>query len=111
MEILVEKILNITVLHLKGKLDASTANVFHENALDLISGGVKKLIISCKELDYISSAGLRIFYIIMKEMSSIDGEMVISEPNTNVLKVFDIVSISSDVKILYSVQEALEFLN
>ena len=52
-------------------------------------GNVQKLIFDFQELDYLSSAGLRVLLVAQKLMSS-KGQMLIRHVNTNVMEVFEI---------------------
>ena len=49
----------VSVLILKGNLDASTQQVLESKAYELIDGGAKELLLDMSELTYIGSAGLR----------------------------------------------------
>lgn len=49
----------ISVLILKGNLDASTQQVLESKAYELIDSGVKEMLLDMSELAYIGSAGLR----------------------------------------------------
>jgi len=48
-----------TVIKISGKLDFATAGVFMEELRTLVGQGVKRIDIHCKDLEYISSAGIR----------------------------------------------------
>ena len=52
-------------------------------------GNVQKLIFDFQELDYLSSAGLRVLLVAQKLMSG-KGQMLIRHVNTNVMEVFEI---------------------
>jgi anti-anti-sigma factor len=49
----------VTILRVKGSLDASTSPLFEAGATDAINGGARDLLIDLKGVPYISSAGLR----------------------------------------------------
>ena len=52
-------------------------------------GGIKKLVFDFTELEYISSAGLRILLIAQKIMIK-QGEMIVRGCNENVMDIFTI---------------------
>lgn len=52
-------------------------------------GNVKKLVFDFAELDYLSSAGLRVLLVAQKIMTN-KGQMVIRHVNSNVMEVFEI---------------------
>lgn len=77
----------LTVI-LSGRLDTLTSPDL-EDKLEEELDGVEKLIFDLSELDYISSAGLRVLVGAYQEMSSLDG-MIIRSPGTEVMEVFEI---------------------
>ena len=75
-------------LLLSGRLDTSTAPAL-EATLQESLPGVTELYFDFKELDYISSAGLRILLSAQKTMSK-QGSMVIRNVSEDIYEVFDI---------------------
>jgi anti-anti-sigma factor len=66
-----------TVINLKGKLDFATAGVFMDELRTLVNHGVKTIDIYSKELEYISSAGIRAM-VFMKQ--KIDKNVEVYRP-------------------------------
>ena len=97
---------NIIILELKGKLDATTAKQFQDDFTKLIDKNENKFIIDCSQLTYISSAGLRVFYFAAKKLEKTNGKIVICSPNKNIMRVFEIVDLSSDFPIFASIESA-----
>ncbi len=75
-------------LSLQGRLDTNTAPQL-ENALAEQSEGITKLILDFKELEYISSAGLRVLLSTQKKMNA-QGSMVIKNVCEDIMEVFEI---------------------
>lgn len=86
----IEKKLNGTELEmaLTGRMDTSTAPQFETELKNNISG-VEKLILDFANLEYISSAGLRVILTAQKIMNK-QGEMVIRNVNEVISEVFEI---------------------
>lgn len=86
----IEKKLNGTELEmvLIGRMDTSTAPQFEAELKSNISG-VEKLILDFENLEYISSAGLRVILTAQKIMNK-QGEMVIRNVNEVISEVFEI---------------------
>lgn len=86
----IEKKLNGTELEmaLTGRMDTSTAPQFETELKNNISG-VEKLILDFENLEYISSAGLRVILTAQKIMNK-QGEMVIRNVNEVISEVFEI---------------------
>lgn len=86
----IEKNLNGTELEmsLSGRMDTTTAPQFETELKDSING-VTKLILNFENLEYISSAGLRVILSAQKIMNK-QGEMVIRNVNDVISEVFEI---------------------
>jgi anti-anti-sigma factor len=108
MRISIEKEKGITILGIKGKLDAATSKEFQEKYLKMIENSSTKFIIDCSQLDYISSAGLRVMYLAARKLEETDGKIVFCSANENIMKVFGIVDFSSDFKICTDVEDAIK---
>lgn len=106
MELTVSREKNVTVIALQGKLDSFSSKDFEKKLLALIEGGNPRLIMDCTQLEYVSSAGLRIFYLAANQLQALGGKIVFCAVNANVQRVFDIVDLSSEFLILPTRKEA-----
>ena len=77
MEIGERKTADIVTLSLCGKLDSTTAKTFEDAILGRIESGNRRLVIDLSQLDYISSAGLRVFALAGKRLKSTNGKLVL----------------------------------
>ena len=84
----IEKTLEGTklTLALAGRLDTTTAPQL-ETELKRSIGGVESLFLDFANLEYLSSAGLRVLLAAQKVMNK-QGKMVISRVNASMLEVF-----------------------
>ena len=82
---------NLTIT-LEGRLDTNTAPEL-ENEIETLDG-VKNLIFDFKNLEYISSAGLRIILSLQKRMNN-QGSILIKNANDEVKEVFEITGFST----------------
>ena len=78
------------VLH--GRLDLNTSPQFLA-AMNL--NGAKNLVFDLADVDYIFSAGLRVFLQAQKEINAKQGSMKIINTQSQVKEIFDIVGFSS----------------
>ena len=92
MEIMKESHDTDLTLKLRGRLDTSTAQEL-EGELKTCLEGVQSLTLDLKELEYISSAGLRVLLSAQKAMNK-QGSMVVRNVNPIVRDVFDITGFS-----------------
>lgn len=81
---------NIPVLEIDGRLDINWANTFEECVRSTMKDGFTKIVLDCNKMSFISSAGLRIFIIIQKELSNLGGELCLFGCNSNTRKIFEI---------------------
>lgn len=81
-----------------GRLDTNTAPELDENIKNDINE-VERIELDLKELDYISSAGLRTVLVIHKAMAAKRGKLVIKNIKDEVMEVFDMTGFSSFLNI------------
>ena len=78
--------LTITLI---GELNSATAPELEDVVKDALHG-VKTLIFDFKDLNYISSAGLRVLLVSQKTLERVNGRMIVRHPNESVMDVFEI---------------------
>jgi anti-sigma B factor antagonist len=76
-----------TVIELAGRLDTITAPALDKTISDDI-GDTKNLVLNLKNLEYISSAGLRVLLSAQKKMQKI-GSMKVTNVCEEVMEVFE----------------------
>lgn len=79
---------NELTVKVAGRLDTTTAPGLDEELKKSLEG-VKKLVMDFSELEYISSAGLRVIFSAHKVMNR-QGEMVVRGANEDVMEVFEV---------------------
>ena len=86
----IEKKINndAVTLIVSGRLDTQTAPEL-ENELDAVLTGLKELTFDMTNLEYVSSAGLRVILKSQKAMN-IQGSMKLTGVNDSIMEVFDI---------------------
>ncbi|MFN0088359.1 MAG: STAS domain-containing protein [Blastocatellia bacterium] len=98
---------SVVVVGLQGRMDSSTARIVEEKMIALIDQGESHLVIDCAQLDYISSAGLRVFLMAAKRLTQARGKLVLATMNDDVKQVFDMTGFSSIFQICRSREEAI----
>ena len=85
----IEKIQNGAELNLKvvGRLDTTTAPQLEAEIKQL--DGITNLIFDFEELEYLSSAGLRVLLTAQKTMNK-QGEMIIKKVNETINEIFEV---------------------
>ena len=93
MTINVERDFELVTLGITGRLDTTTAPNL-EVVVDELSEDVKELVFDVSELEYISSAGIRVMLKAYKKMSLNQGIMRIEKANDIVVEVFEMAGLS-----------------
>ena len=79
---------NEAIFAISGRLDTQTAPEL-ENELDTVLPEIKELTFDMSNLDYVSSAGLRVILKAQKVMNT-QGSMKLTGVNDSIMEVFDI---------------------
>ncbi len=95
----------------KGRLDSATGPAFEKDLLQQIDEGRRRLLLDFVELQYISSAGLRIVLLAAKKMKTAGGKLALCSLNPQIAEVFDISGFSSILDIHPSRDAALSTLS
>jgi len=106
VEIIQEKSNDIVVLKLVGKLDSNTSSQLEETVIGLIDSGEKKLLVDGQQLDYISSAGLRVLLMAAKKLKAGGGKIVLASLKDYIIEVFEIAGFNMIFQIFPNVAEA-----
>ena len=74
--------------NISGRLDTPAAVKAQQEIVPLLENADKEIILDCKNLEYISSSGLRLFLTVRKEASAKGGKVIIENINDEIKKVF-----------------------
>jgi len=102
---------DIQVVRPQGRLDSGTGPAFEKDLLANIEGGARRLLLDFSELQYISSAGLRIVLLAAKRMKSSGGRLALCSLNRQITEVFEISGFNAIVDILPSYDDAVARLS
>ncbi len=108
MNISTTNIESVAVVRLEGNLDTNTSSDAQESLNQLIDGGTSKILVNLAEVDFVSSAGLRILLVTAKKLSGSGGNLRISNLNETVTEVFEISGFSTILDVFGSEEEALQ---
>ena len=90
-----------------GRIDSSNAGVFEQAVLGPVEAGQMRLVLDFAELDYISSAGLRVVMMAAKRLNSANGRMALCGLNESIREVFEISGFLRILTVLNTREEAL----
>jgi len=109
MEIIEREHGDIRVLNYVGRLDTNTTPDAEVQINGLLDSGASKLLINFQQLDYISSAGLRLLLATAKRLKASSGDLRICCLNQTVQEVFDISGFTSILSVSSTEQDADTF--
>ena len=108
MNVQVESSKEYTIVSVEGRIDSTNASEFEKPMMEVIEGGCAKIILDCSGLNYISSAGLRIFLIVMKKMIAVKGQFSLCNLQPGIKEIFDISGFSSIFSVFPDKEAALK---
>ena len=107
MDVTVKEVNEVNVMSFEGNLDTNTAPQAQAQIDELIDGGSSKILINFDNLNYISSAGLRVLLATAKKLKATSGDLKICGLNKTVQEVFDISGFSSILSVVATEEDAL----
>ncbi len=97
----------VRVLRLEGRLDALTSPAVEARIEALLGGGDIRLAVDCGGLEYVSSAGLRVFLATAKRVKVVQGYLALGALRPSVQEIFEIAGFASVLVLRPSVEEAV----
>jgi anti-sigma B factor antagonist len=97
---------DVSILFLKGYLDAHTYPHFESELQRLMDEKRYKIIVDFKELSYISSAGLGVFMGFIEMIRENEGDIKLCSMTQKVFKVFDLLGFPTIYQIVKDIEEA-----
>jgi len=101
---------DVLIIAADGGIDRQTSKEFVDRILELIEGGVTKIIIDCTKLTYISSWGLGVLLRLHKRAKSAGGEVKIANVHSRIVELLNLTHLNKVFGIYPDVNRArLEF--
>ena len=108
MEITEEKSNDVSIIALNGRLNVTTTADLEKAFNKLFDENCTKILVDCRDLEYISSAGLRVLLAAAKQFKKISGEIALSGLSQNVKQVFEISRFTATSPIYTTRDEAIK---
>lgn len=83
------------IVSVEGRMDTLSSKEFEQDIQPLYEEKNPDIVIDCKDLQYISSSGLRLFMTLYKNVRSNKGKLVLKNMMPEVKEVFDITGFSN----------------
>lgn len=98
----------ISIVNLKGFLDAHTASTLENTFSGLIEKNNYKIVADFKDLSYISSAGLGVFMAFIEKVRENGGDIKLSSMTDKVFNIFDLLGFPLLYEIFKTEEEAIK---
>ncbi|NQS90720.1 anti-sigma factor antagonist, partial [Patescibacteria group bacterium] len=108
MEIVSKYIENIPVLFLKGRFDALGAKELENELSKVITQNLRSLVVDFQQVDYLSSAGIRVILSLHKRLNKKGGSLKLVSLSSLPLQVLEITGLTDVFSIKDNLREALE---
>jgi anti-sigma B factor antagonist len=102
---------SLYIVVINGDLDASSSILLDKAIADAVSKKQTNILIDCKNLNYISSAGLGVFMSYLQDFQDKNISLVLYGINDKVLNVFEILGLDQLLTIVLSKEEAKLLVN
>lgn len=109
MKLTVQNKDDIQIIEIIGRLDGTTMAELEALFVQLVENGCRKFVFDLSELEYISSAGLRVMLLAIKKTRAIGGKLALFGLQHNVQEVFRISGFSNIFAIFSTLDEAVEY--
>jgi len=111
MEISQKEEKGIVSITIKGRMDADSSPDAEKVVKEALGAEANRLLFDLGELEYLSSAGLRVLLSAAKEMRRRDGKIVLCALNEFVNEIFEVSGFQSLIPISDSVESGIEVLS
>lgn len=102
---------DISIIKLKGFLDAHTAPVLENKFDELIKNNKYKIVVDFHDLSYISSAGLGVFMAYIEKVRENQGDIKLASMSDKVYNIFDLLGFPLLYEIFKTEEEAVKKFN
>ena len=90
MELKEQKKKDTIILAVKGRLDTTNYGELEKKLTGLFDNNNKNVLLNFQELDYVSSAGLRVLLLFLKRAKAKNGNLAICDLKKNIEDIFKI---------------------
>lgn len=110
MEAQVEEKGEVVVVHIEGRLDAASSPQLEKQINGVIDAGHFKIVLDCTNLDYLSSAGMRLMLSLFKRLKSVEGKLVACNLKDEVMEVIKMAGFNQVLEFYSTIEESMTHL-
>ncbi|MGD8388424.1 MAG: STAS domain-containing protein [Desulfobacteraceae bacterium] len=101
----------MVVVQPSGQLDSNTYTLLEEALNPLLKPSLRVLVFDMRDLQYITSAGLRVLFKAAKTVEELGGTYLMSNLQPQIQKVFDIIKVLPSMQIFRDIEEVDAYLD
>ena len=101
----------VYVIELKGSLDTQTHQQLEEELSELLNEQTKAIILDMKELEYISSIGIKVILSAKNSLKKMNATFTMVNPQPQIKKVLDAMKILPVIDIFDDMPEADKYID
>jgi anti-sigma B factor antagonist/stage II sporulation protein AA (anti-sigma F factor antagonist) len=109
LKIQLEEIENRVIVRIDGRIDAASAPILERKINTLIDENHTHLILDFSQVDYLSSAGMRVLLSGVKKLKAKKGDLILFSVIEDVEEVIKMAGFDKILRIFPSEKEALQF--
>jgi anti-sigma B factor antagonist len=101
MDVTIREFKNVDLVEVTGRVDSSTAPKLDQVLKGLVDKGRSRIVLDLKDVDYLSSAGLRAMISCLREVQKpiFGGDLRIAQPSQRVMEVLELAGLDAVLKI------------
>ncbi|MBM4423747.1 MAG: STAS domain-containing protein [Chloroflexi bacterium] len=107
MECPVHEVKRVSVMTVKGRVDSDTAPKLEDKLKKLVDNEKTQIVLDLKDVEYMSSAGLRAMVSTLKAVKRINGDLRLCTPSPRVAEVLRLAGLTSIFNIYPSQNDAV----
>lgn len=109
LEVQLEEIEGKAILRISGRLDAASSPVLEKKINQLMGDGRSVLLMDFSQVEYLSSAGMRLLLSVTKKLKEKDGHLVIFSIGEEAMEIIKMAGFEHILNICSTEQKALQF--
>lgn len=102
---------DVLILSADGGLNADNADEFVRELETLVESGIRKMIVDCTKLSYISSYGVSILVRLRSKLAKRGGDVMLASVSSSIVTLLEIADLDKIFGIYPNVDEALVAFN
>jgi len=98
---------DVLILRFNGRLDAISSPTAESKVFDYVNNGQYKLLFDVREMDYLSSAGMRMLLSVTKKLRSLSGKLVLFAVTSSVMDILKMSGFDHVLEIVQTEEDGL----